>query len=314
MAPGTDRTAIWWQARPRYGTDLPPVRSASGQRTSRNEPATRAQLILDELPEERPFSIEINGHPVATLLCTPDAPAELGAGWAFSHGFFDEARQIVHIKGYPDRVALMIEGRPTCSRAWSDLVTAGFDTASLPRPVDNGPEAVHREPGSNVREDLWRIERCAFQSLVRAAFTSGNAAEPGIHRAALGDNERVRAMAQDISRRNAVDKVIGWALLQDLPRERLLLLVTGQISADIVYKAWRAGLLLVASCERPTRQAVLLAEQRRVTLVGRAHDAQRIVYSHPWRLIDGAATRPTPPSNANDDNRATMSADLRQTR
>jgi FdhD protein len=106
----------------------------------------------------------------------------------------------------------------------------------------------------------------------------------------------VSALARDVSRHNAVDKVIGWSLLNELPRTNLLLCVSGRISADIAFKAWRAGLTIVVSRSLPTRQAVALAEAQGLTLVGGEGEAARTVFSHPWRLVDDEATEIVEPA------------------
>jgi FdhD protein len=75
-------------------------------------------------------------------------------------------------------------------------------------------------------------------------------------------------------------------VLQQRARDTLILCLSGRITADIAHKAWRAGFPIVASQGLPTADAVDFAELAGVTLVGRALDSGRSVYSHAWRLTE----------------------------
>src|SRR6266567_284760 len=92
----------------------------------------------------------------------------------------------------------------------------------------------------------------------------------GIHAAALTDDERLLFHAEDIGRHNAVDKVVGAAVVAREPITGRGLLVTGRISAELAYKAARAGLAYVATPSVPSTLAVTIARRTGIVLVGRA--------------------------------------------
>jgi FdhD protein len=92
----------------------------------------------------------------------------------------------------------------------------------------------------------------------------------GIHAAALTDGVELLAHAEDIGRHNAVDKSIGGALIARQPVVGLGLLVTGRISAELAFKAVRAGIAWVATPSVPSTLAVEIARRSGVALVGRA--------------------------------------------
>ena len=99
----------------------------------------------------------------------------------------------------------------------------------------------------------------------------------GIHAAALVDRGAASpliAHAEDIGRHNAVDKVLGAALLAGRPVEGLGLLVTGRISAELAFKAARAGLAYVATPSVPSTLAVEIARRSGMVLIGRAVSGQ----------------------------------------
>jgi len=108
----------------------------------------------------------------------------------------------------------------------------------------------------------------------------------GIHGAALvsADGE-VLVVREDIGRHNAVDKVIGWALLAGrLPLSTALLVVSGRSSFEIVQKALRAGIPIVAGVSAASSLAVRLAEQAGLTLVGWVRDGRGTIYTRPDRV------------------------------
>src|SRR5205807_151563 len=90
----------------------------------------------------------------------------------------------------------------------------------------------------------------------------------GIHGAALADADRLLVVAEDVGRHNAIDKVKGEALLQGIPTEDRILLSTGRVSSEMLLKAARMGVPLVASRTSPTEMAVGLAEQLDITVCG----------------------------------------------
>src|SRR5438094_616122 len=89
-----------------------------------------------------------------------------------------------------------------------------------------------------------------------------------VHGAALSDGERLLVVAEDVGRHNAVDKVKGEALMRGIPTEDRVLLSTGRVSSEMLLKAARMGVPLVASRTSPTEMAVALAEQLNITVCG----------------------------------------------
>src|SRR5256885_14430467 len=111
----------------------------------------------------------------------------------------------------------------------------------------------------------------------------------GIHGAALSDGERLLVVAEDVGRHNAVDKVKGEALLQGIPTEDLILLSTGRISSEMLLKAARMGVPLVASRTSPTEMAVGLAEQLNITVCGYVRQGSLDLYAGDALAVEAPA-------------------------
>jgi FdhD protein len=108
----------------------------------------------------------------------------------------------------------------------------------------------------------------------------------GIHGAALADRERLLLVAEDVGRHNAIDKIKGEALLRGIPTEDRLLLSTGRISSEMLLKAARMGVPVVASRTSPTEMAVALAEQLGVTICGYVRPDALNLYAGEALLLD----------------------------
>ncbi|MGH2531766.1 MAG: formate dehydrogenase accessory sulfurtransferase FdhD [Thermomicrobiales bacterium] len=292
----TERDAAPLVARPRSVFETEPLPRV--QRTERARPdgpndddaqgdfrSFNFHPALDDLPEESALTIEVNGKPLALLLCTPQATRELAVGWAFAQGYFDDAAGVRHIAERGDRVSLMVEDGTEGGHRWPAFVVSGFDGSMLRLPRDP------RQIQASVAEDGlvpagWSIPRGELLTTINKVFGRFRTERGlgGYHHAGAGDGGGVCIIARDVSRHNAVDKVTGWSLLHRVERSRLVLCLTGRVTADICYKAWRGGFPVIAASGLPTADAVDVAEAAGVTLVGRALDGRRSVYSHGWRL------------------------------
>jgi FdhD protein len=220
--------------------------------------------------EEVPVWLEVNGRPLVTWMCTPDLLEELAIGWLYGEGYIDSVDQ-VHLRpcatdlGFwaqvpEERVAaVQAEGRrPVLASGCGAVSTFLAD-----------PATVQARP---ARGSVPEVEQ--LRALFKGLFARGERYKEtgGIHAAALVDDASpsLIAHAEDIGRHNAVDKTVGGALLAGRSIEGLGLLVTGRISAELAFKAARAGLAYVATPSVPSTLAAEIARRSGMILVGRA--------------------------------------------
>ena len=219
--------------------------------------------------EEMPVWLEVNGEPAVTWMCTPDQLEELATGWLHGEGYIETLADLVKLRpcatdlGFwaevkPDRIAVVrAENRRRVLASGCGAVSTFL---ADPHTVKHAP--ARGEPPAP--EKLRVVFKDLFARGERYNETGG------IHAAALTDGERLSFHAEDIGRHNAVDKVIGAAVIAREPIRGRGLLVTGRISAELAYKAVRAGLAYVATPSVPSTLALTIARRCGMVLVGRA--------------------------------------------
>ena len=236
-----------------------------------HQPGSRRGRMSAEsaVVEEIPVWLEVNGEPAVTWMCTPDQLEELATGWLHGEGYIETLADLVKLRpcatdlGFwaevkPDRIAVVrAENRRRVLASGCGAVSTFL---ADPHTVKHAP--ARGEPPAP--EKLRVVFKDLFARGERYNETGG------IHAAALTDGERLSFHAEDIGRHNAVDKVIGAAVIAREPIRGRGLLVTGRISAELAYKAARAGLAYVATPSVPSTLALTIARRCGMVLVGRA--------------------------------------------
>jgi len=227
--------------------------------------------------EETPVWLEVNHEPAVTWMCTPDQLEQLCVGWLHGEGYIRSLKDLISLRpcatdlGFwaevaGEAVALVAadERRRVLASGCGAVSVALADPASLPA------RAARRDPPP------FAAIRSLFKEMFHRGLRYGETG--GIHAAALTDGTALLEHAEDIGRHNAVDKVIGGALLHGRDPDGLGLLVTGRISAELAFKAARAGMDWIATPSVPSTLAQTIAARAGVILVGRAVSGQPQVH------------------------------------
>ena len=252
---------------------------------------TAAWEVLDEavhrgedtLATEEPMEIRlVTGErraPVAVTMRTPGADFELAAGFLYSEGIIRERSQLravsyctdpgvgeqqrynivnVEVRGARTLDLALLERHFSITSACGVCGKASLDAL---RGRGLGPPA----PGPELRPEVLRSLPGQLRSAQRLFDSTG-----GLHATGLFTSEgRLVASREDVGRHNAMDKVVGWALMQGrLPLEGHVLVVSGRASFELVQKAVSAGAAALCSVSAPSSLAVDLAREFGLTLVG----------------------------------------------
>lgn len=232
-------------------------------------PAKRGGAMREHaVVEETPVWLEVNGSPAVTWMCTPEMLEELAVGWLHGEGYVDRVSEVAlrpcanDLGFWAEVDAARVDAVHREGRRQVLASGCGAVTTFLADP-ETAPTAPLRDPPPGLDTLRARFKEM-FARGERYRDTGG------IHAAALTDGAALLHHAEDIGRHNAVDKVIGAALLAHRPIPGLGMLVTGRISAELAWKAARAAIAWVATPSVPSSLAVTIARRSGMYLVGRA--------------------------------------------
>jgi FdhD protein len=247
----------------------------------------------DYLAAEEPLEIRIGKDPLSVTMRTPGHDVELAAGFLFTEGLVQRRAQIVALENDPGdagenrgnvvRVELEPGSAPDLEKMRRNFFAASSCGICGKASIDSVRARTLQPPNPDFRLDAEVLVRLP-EALRASQAVFGRTG--GLHAAALFDAKgELLVLREDIGRHNAVDKVIGWALLGDrLPLANDVLLVSGRGGFEIIQKAIVAGLPVVASVSAPSSLAVQLARELRLTLIGFLRGRRFVIYAGEERL------------------------------
>ena len=256
------------------------------------------EAVRDEVAIEEPLEIRVNGSAIATTMRTPGHDEELAAGFLLSEAIVRDradiralaacelaasfgnvvnvelAPRVKFVRNATQRFGTISSSCGLCGKTSIQFIRQQFPV------IDSSVGSVHIN------------ETTLLDLPPRLLSDQGNFARTGgIHAAGifdLGGNAIV--IREDIGRHNAVDKVMGRALLDGLlPLNQHVLLVSGRSSLEIVQKALAAGIPIVAAVSAPSSLAVNFARECGQTLIGFLRPPTFNVYSHIERVAFNSA-------------------------
>jgi FdhD protein len=221
----------------------------------------RVEEVAGEIVREQPLTVYVDGTRFLTLLCTPVKLEALVIGYLWMEMVITDLAEIrtLDVSPVDGRVDVTLTHPVTLpterilTSGCGGGITFRIDHRLFPR-LSSGLRISPGQLGARMR-DLF-----AAAVLYKSSR--------GIHGAALSDGDGLLLVAEDVGRHNAVDKVKGEALLRGIPTQDRVLLSTGRVSSEMLLKAARMGVPIVASRTSPTEMAVALAEQLNITVCG----------------------------------------------
>ena len=217
-----------------------------------------------ELAVEHHIRIFLNSQLAMRLVCTPEHLDELVVGRLFTEGLITEAEEILglHIcgKGLEAKVLLREDAVAGLHRMDAETVSSCC--------TDN--KIVIEGPGGELPQMspiAWQEEQILSLSAYVLREAPLYRATKAVHSCALAKDGEILCLREDLGRHNALDKVVGWALISGTDLSGCILFTTGRLPADMVTKAIRAGIPLLISKTYPTDRALALAGNAGLTLV-----------------------------------------------
>jgi FdhD protein len=264
------------------------VEVQDGAKTSRRE-----DVVVTEEPLE--LRLEWPGRPPEPLVITmrtPGSDFELAAGFCLGEGFAVRPDAISTVAYCTDvkltreqqfnTVTVSFDGPPDREPPQRYGVTSAACGVCGQQSLDELAERDY-DPVDPVEVPLDVVLR--LPDLLREAQpTFGRTG--GLHAAGLftPDGQKV-VVREDVGRHNAVDKVVGWTVLNQRSRKGLALVVSGRMGYELIQKAVAAGIGMMVAVGAPSSLAVDLARRFGVTLVGFTRGERCVIYSAPERVL-----------------------------
>ena len=258
--------------------------------------ATKPDVLVTEEPLEiRAESLQQEAQSIAVTMRTPGHDFELAVGFLFTEGMIKRADDVRTVRycqlpdsaeqqfnvvtvslAVPFDEALSRRGMVTSASCGICGTTSIEQLAQITSRIDLATGPVMTAQMLTQLPDIIRKAQPTFDRT------------GGLHAAGLVDaSGQTYCVREDIGRHNAVDKVIGNAVLDSkLPISNHALVVSGRLSFEIIQKAAMAGIAFIAAVGAPSNLAVETAEDLGITLVGFVRDGTANIYTHKHRIAN----------------------------
>ena len=241
--------------------------------------------VSDDVANEEPLQITVDGTPVAVVMRTPGYDDDLVVGFLLTEGLIKNVNEISRIDlDHKDNHALVF--------LIDDVV---LDHAKLSRNLFSASscgicgkasiEGIHQQ--ADPVENGFKIPASMITGLPDALRSAQETFQStgGLHAAALSDDQgRILILREDVGRHNAIDKVIGWAAKENLDCTQVLLQVSGRVSFEVMQKALMAKISIVSAISAPSSLAVDFARESNQTLIGFLRPPKLNIYAGQGRV------------------------------
>jgi FdhD protein len=255
----------------------------------------------DSIAVEEPLELRVDGKPLAVTMRTPGHDVELAHGFLHTEGVIGTVDDI--------RDARYCDSRDDEGRNTYNVLDVGL-APGVPPPVTGvernfyttsscgvcgkaSLDAVRLKTRYSPADDQVRVPYDVLAALPAALRARQQVFDRtgGLHAAGLFTaTGELLVVREDVGRHNAVDKVIGWAVLNhQIPARSCILIVSGRTSFELAQKAVMSGIPLLGAVSAPSSLAVDLADESGLTLAGFIRNGSMNVYTHPDRIDVGTA-------------------------
>jgi FdhD protein len=230
-----------------------------------------AKQTKDLLAIESPLQIEVNGKPISITMRTPGDDAALAIGFLYTEGMIHDYAQIDIVQQKEEDV-VNVNLLPDVTLNTKSIERNFYTTSSCGVCGKSAVDAIRTQSRFSSHDNASTIDEKILFSLqdkllhVQSTFE----ATGGLHASALFNTSgRFLYHSEDVGRHNALDKLIGHALIAErIPLNEHILLLSGRASFELVQKASMAGIVMIAAVGAPSSLAAELAEESGMTLVG----------------------------------------------
>ncbi len=225
---------------------------------------------------EYPFTLFIEDKEIITLLCSPSSLEYLALGFLYSEGFIDSLEDITKInidkeKGICNIKLYNVNKLRDNLRGGKRTITSGCGKGTLFYNVLDSFK-------SQKVENILPIEIEKIKLLVREFNRKSELFKDtgGVHSCALCNYDEILIFEEDIGRHNALDKVFGRALAENINTLDKIIFTSGRISSEILIKAAKRQVPIIVSRSAPTSLSIELGEELGISLIGFARGGEKM--------------------------------------
>ncbi len=236
-----------------------------------------------QIVREVPLTIFLNGREIITLLASADHLDELSVGFLHSEGWLASLEDLRSVRVDPEQGLAHVE-----SLSRPELTEKLFEKRTITSGCGKGTTFYHGLDALRCSPVASELQVQAEAILDRMEDLNARStlykATHGAHAVALCSAESILIFREDIGRHNAIDKISGRVLLDNLRTDDKVVLTTGRISSEILLKAAKLGVPVLVSRSAPTDLALDLAGRLNITVVGLVRQGRLLVYSGRARI------------------------------
>lgn len=235
-------------------------------------------MVEDIVVLEYPFTIFIDDEEIITLLCSPKSLKYLAIGFLYSEGFIEDYSVIDNIRIDEDegRAYIRLKVGKTINEKLQrkrTIASSGGKGTAFYNVLDFLKSRKIVEPlNISIYETKKLME--IFSKSSDLFYATG-----GVHACAICNNNSIIYFEEDIGRHNALDKVLGKALVENMDLKDKLVLISGRISSEMLIKAVKRGITVIVSKSAPTSLAVHMARELNIVLIGFVRGEKMNIYS-----------------------------------
>ncbi len=238
--------------------------------------------IEDVFAREFPLTIILNDQELVTLLCSPTDLRYLAIGFLSSEGLLKSRGEIKKIIVDERRGVVRVEteeGRELDRDVlFKRLITSGCGRGvSFYSANDTTGQKIESQMEISAHDVFTLVSD--FQHRSQIYRMTG-----GVHSAALCDNNGILVFEEDIGRHNAIDKIFGKCLLDDISTEDRVIITSGRISSEILHKVAKKRIPIIISISAPTNLGVRIADNSGITLISSVRGKRMNVCTNGWRV------------------------------
>ena len=241
--------------------------------------------------EERPLTIYLNSQEVVTAMTIGDYPDFLAVGFLRNQGMLKDDEELTGID-YDEELETVVV-RTASATTYEEKVkkktrTSGCAVGTVFGDMMEGLDQVTLAPTPVTTSALYALAHQINRT--PSLYLSAGA----IHGTVLCQDDRPLVYMEDVGRHNAVDKIAGWMLQENVPPDDKILYTTGRLTSEMVIKTALMGIPTLASRSGFTAWGVEIANQVGLTLIGRLKGHRFVCLAGDHRLIRDAAPETIP--------------------